>query len=395
MKTLSSLKARFVVSAGLLLAGAAAVYSAVAFNPAAQPYAYVPPLAISGFDLSKGDQKVFQTWFDPNVWRGDLVAYPVDATGHTDESNRLWYASERLALQDWNTDRRIITRNGAANVAFRWGELSAAQQASLGADPATAAKLLDFVRGDRSNEKELREEAGDGTVTILSGTAAGIFRARANVLGDIIHGKPIYVGAPPADYLFDGYPAFKSANSARAGMIYVGANDGMLHAFYADGDNRGSEAFAYIPGAVFPKLRALASQSYGHQFYVDGSPSMGDAFVAGQWRTVLVGGLNKGGQGVYAIDITDPGSVGTGDMMWEFTDADDPDLGFTYSQATIAKLREQHDVITAFNANDAELRSLIQDRDALIFRSEAEVRWLDAAEARIRHSTEATRGNAP
>ncbi len=129
-------------------------------------------------------------------------------------------------------------------------------------------------------------------------------------------------------------------------MIYVGANDGMLHAFHAEGDQRGTEAFAYIPGSVFPRLRQLASQTYGHQFYVDGSPSMGDAYFAPSgrgrkaWRTVVAGGLNKGGQAIYALDVTDPAGFDEHSILWEFTDADDRDLGFTYSQPIVQKLHD-------------------------------------------------------
>lgn len=335
------LRFRWIFAALALVA--IGVYSAVPFNPGGQPYVYAPPLAITGFDLSKGNQKVFQAWFDPNVWRGDLVAYRVDETGHTDTTTRLWYASERLKLQDWNTGRRIVTRNGATNVAFRWANLSAAQQASIG-DATNGPKVLDFVRGDRSNETEFTEEDGSGKITVLSGSPSGIFRARASVLGDIVHGKPIYIGAPPADYLFDSYPAFKSANSTRAGMVYVGANDGMAHAFNAA---TGDEVFAYIPSTVIGNLKKLSVEPYDHTYFVDGGLAAGDVSLGsgiGGWRTVVVGGLGAGGKGLFALDVTSPlatdEDAAKAKILWEITEtsAGFGDLGYTYGDPVIVRL---------------------------------------------------------
>ncbi len=125
-------------------------------------------------------------------------------------------------------------------------------------------------------------------------------------------------------------------------MVYVGANDGMLHGFDAgNGATKGQEKLAFIPSAVFSSLHELTKPNYpfNHKFFVDGTPTMGDAFYAGAWHTLLVGGLNKGGQSIYALDITNPGSFDEGNassiFRWEYTDAD---LGYTYSRPAIAKM---------------------------------------------------------
>jgi type IV pilus assembly protein PilY1 len=114
----------------------------------------------------------------------------------------------------------------------------------------------------------------------------------------------------------------------------------MLHAFDA---STGKEKFAFIPGAVFHNLRLLTQPNYTHAFYVDGSPTMGDVFYDDDWHTILVGGLNKGGQGIYALDITNPSLFTEGNaaslVRWEFTDADDADLGYTFSRPAIIKVR--------------------------------------------------------
>ena len=129
-------------------------------------------------------------------------------------------------------------------------------------------------------------------------------------LGDIVSSSPIFVGNPP--FLLSrharepAYSAFVAATPTRPKMVYVGANDGMLHGF--DADHR-PEKLAFIPAAVFRNLHELTKPNYTHhKFFVDGTPTIGDVFYAGAWHTVLVGGLNKGGQSIYALDITDPGS---------------------------------------------------------------------------------------
>jgi type IV pilus assembly protein PilY1 len=133
-------------------------------------------------------------------------------------------------------------------------------------------------------------------------------------------------------------------------MVYVGANDGMLHAFNA---TTGAEAWAFIPRAVLPSLYQLADDGYStrHRFFVDGTPTASDVFDGTNWRTIVVGGLNKGGKSFYALDVTDPASP---KALWEFTDAN---LGYTYGNPLIGKLKDGHDTWAVFltsGANNAD-----------------------------------------
>jgi len=139
------------------------------------------------------------------------------------------------------------------------------------------------------------------------------------------------------------YSTFKTSNSSRQPIIYAGANDGMLHAFNADS---GVEEFAYIPNALYENLAELADVDYGHNFYADGSPTVVDAFFTDDdaWHTVLVSGLRGGGQGVFALDVTNPDDFNTESsaatkVLWEFTDKDDVDLGYTFGQPSIVRLQ--------------------------------------------------------
>lgn len=186
---------------------------------------------------------------------------------------------------------------------------------------AAGEALVNFLRGDRSNE--------------------GVFyRSRTHVLGDIVSSEARYVKTPMFNYTDAGYSDFKTLHKSRAGAVYVAANDGMLHAFDAV---TGQENWAFIPSAVLPNLYKLADINYAtkHQFMVDGSPEIGEICptapttpcTASQWRTILVGGLNAGGKAYYALDITNPASP---TLLWEFTDAN---LGYTYGNPRITKLK--------------------------------------------------------
>ena len=205
--------------------------------------------------------------------------------------------------------------------------------------------LVNFLRGQRANE------------AFVVGSLTNLWRKRESVLGDIIDSQAVYVQAPFMNYAENGYDSFKTANATRAPMLYVGANDGMLHAFYATEDLTnplaGTEAWAIIPSAVLPNMYKLADSSYSrgqHEFLVDGTPVVGDAYLGGSWKTILVGGLNAGGKGYYALDVTTAGAVPT--PLWEFKQditqcavgagaagqTGDCNLGLTFGKPIITKI---------------------------------------------------------
>jgi type IV pilus assembly protein PilY1 len=186
---------------------------------------------------------------------------------------------------------------------------------------------LNYLRGDRS----------------LEGTT---FRTRSKLLGDIINSSVVYAGKPATGYTENSYSTFYSTNASRTAAVYVGANDGMLHAFNA---STGAELFGYIPSWMATKLSALTGASYAnnHQSYVDGLPAVGEACVGAShtlsattctWKSVLVSGTGAGGQGVFALDVTDPTAFSASKVMWEFTNTDDNDLGYVVGQPQILKM---------------------------------------------------------
>lgn len=312
------------------------------------------------------DSFLYQARFDSSDWSGQLLAFKIYPDG-TIEPNPEWNAANVLNGQHYDSGRRILTWSREAGssgggVPFRWPadytardsdtELSADQVEALlryspyaadtvdngeiAANQAYGQALTDYLRGDDSNEG-----GGQG------------FRQRNTVLGDIVNTDPRYVGAPRFHYSDTlapkPYSDFREYYADRQPMVYAGANDGMLHGFNED---TGAEMLGYVPQSVFARLPELSRDAYTHRYFVDGGINIVDAYLpgvsdpagtgSGAWRSVLAGGLGKGGQGVFALDVTDPSSFSEAQadslVLWEFTDADDADLGFTYGRPQIAKM---------------------------------------------------------
>ena len=209
----------------------------------------------------------------------------------------------------------------------QWGDLTSGpggQQAK-----AVGNGIVNYLRGQQGLEDRGSNAAADR-----------IFRAREATLGDITESQPAYIKKPVFKYTDPGYDAHKTLYANRQGVIYVGANDGMLHAFNADD---GKELWAFVPTPVIPNMWKLADEDYAtnHANFVNGDPTIAEVCVSGcatasaAWRTVLVAGLSGGGRGYYALDITDPVSPS---LLWEYTAQDNANLGYTFGAPVVTKL---------------------------------------------------------
>jgi type IV pilus assembly protein PilY1 len=310
----------------------------------------------------------FGASYDANGWTGTVTGSTLtfDTSGNPTQTP-VWASSSTLQAQlagtGWQTARRVVMWNGIAGVPFEAANLNSSQQNAL--TPSYSPTLtcgtgscpyLNYLRGDQTNE--------------VSSTATGSthsLRNRRLLLGDIVDAGLTPVSTPIqtfSDANNPGYNFFKTlwtTTTPRPTTVYAGANDGMLHAF--DGAT-GTEVFAYVPSAVFqgpngtPQVDGLAqlgNPSYVHHNYVDATPAAFDidmsrtvgftgpvnyATAGGTpWRTVLIGGLGKGGKSFYALDVTDPASMTTesaaaGKVLWEFTDST---MGYSFGVPVVVK----------------------------------------------------------
>ena len=119
-------------------------------------------------------------------------------------------------------------------------------------------------------------------------------------------------------------------------MLFVGANDGMLHAFRG---SDGVESFAFIPRSLLPTLGVLAAPSYGHRYYVDGPLTESDAFWGGAWRNLLVGSTGAGSRAVFALDVTSTTSMNAGNVLWELDSTQQPELGHVLAPVEVGLMK--------------------------------------------------------
>jgi len=373
------------------------------------------------------DTAVYQALFSTSLWSGEIHSFPVDPvtgdidTGCTVDSDaNCWDASTHLNNLAYNSssksflnNRKIITYNPDANsgggrgIAFRKPadftslnsetELTRAMLDDLCTNPSVdTATLADFdCTATASGTKKTNADIYIGNIVdYIRGnrkyedlSTSPSFRVRDSILGDIINSTPAFVGVPqlpwPSEEPVSPAPAtdnpfgttgarysdFIASQSARPGILYTAANDGMLHAFRAEDKNAtpltgelgGDELFAYLPAFVFSTggdggYHYLSNTNYRHKYYLDLSLTFSDVYTAGRsitdgtvdttlaWRTVLIGGSRGGDKiGLFALDVTNPENItetnSANVVLWEFTNVagkGDPDLGHTYSKPTIA-----------------------------------------------------------
>ncbi|RJP87656.1 MAG: hypothetical protein C4518_11450 [Desulfobacteraceae bacterium] len=266
-------------------------------------------LATSSIQRQVGTN-IYQGIYNTAGWFGEVYAKPINVeTGAVGEP--VWTASNHVPA--WNS-RKIFSYDGSGGIVFAFNNISADQEDLLSvnsADPANPfdpAKMVDFIRGDTSNNL----------------SRGGQFRVRTKILGDFIHSAPTYY----------------------KGTLYIGSNDGMLHAIDA---SNGNERFCYVPGLVYDHLSDLAIPGYSHRYYVDGSATVGK--VGSQ--DILVCGLGKGGKGYFGLDVTAPDAMSANKVLWEFPAATDDDMGYSFSNAVLVKTEAAGPVVVFGNGYDS------------------------------------------
>ncbi|KFN51125.1 pilus assembly protein [Arenimonas composti] len=281
----------------------AAVNSRGSFAAATDPQAFVAAIrsalasvverTASGSNVSANstsltsDAMLFQGRFISGRWSGDLFAYSLAVSGSG--NTPVWSASANIPAPG---SRNILTWNGTGGATFP----TTAQAAALN---SPKAGVTNYIRGDRS----------------LEASHGGTFRDRMHALGDIINSSP----------------AFDPATNT----VYVGANDGMLHAFNGA---TGVERFAYIPGNIdLVGLESLVEPDYAHRYFVDGPIAISPRSLTPN-VSYLVGALGRGGRGVYGLNVTNPGSMGTGNVLWDFKTTAHAKMGMVLNTPVFARM---------------------------------------------------------
>ncbi|MBD8871993.1 pilus assembly protein PilY [Rhodanobacter sp. DHB23] len=339
-----------------------------ALNRAAERVGTGASLAANSTQLTNGTV-AYQANYYTVKWTGDLKALSINSSTGAISTTPTWSAVTELATLGSTSgsvttygSRKIYTYNpsaasGSQFPAFKSSgttppSLSSTELSALGSSATAQAAMVNYLRGDNT-----QEEANSGA-----------FRTRTTPLGDIVDSQPVYSGVPnpnefenqvftgmsntatTGDNSFQGFAvgttnattgvSTPSSASTRTALVFVAANDGMLHAFNA---STGVEVYAYLPGAVITAgLSNLSDPTYGssttttapHQYYNDGELTIADAYFGSAWHTVLVGTTGRGlAKAVYALDITNPNSI---TPLWERS-AGDGDTNSGYIGQMVGK----------------------------------------------------------
>jgi type IV pilus assembly protein PilY1 len=333
---------------------------------------------------------LFQSLFDVEDWSGDLQAFALNDGGIVNPDAPVWSAATKLRAQAVGT-RNILTYSNyntdpatGAGVSFSFPsayptlsttDISQAMVNDLLANKPTTitsaadvlaygSDVVDFLKGDTTNE--LNRSGGTG---LFRNRQDADDETQNNILGALVNSPPVYVYEPSENYpdAIEGtanlYSAFKPhiGSISRPPVVYVGSNDGMMHAFNASVDiiedatatpptetvtsntNSGNELFAYIPSYLDNKLSDLTKINYAssipYQSYVDGDITVRDVFIDDAWRTYLVGTTRTGGKGIYVLNVTDPDTMTSANVIGEFTHRD---LGLTFSKPQIIKMNDSN-----------------------------------------------------
>ena len=338
-------------------------------------------------DELEADSILYKGSYNIKNGSGSLVAQRIALDGTLSRDN-VWEAETLLDAANY-VDRAIFTfdENSNTGAYLSLANLTCGQanalldQPILGCDftgtpSSELTAKINYFKGDRANEF-----APD------NGQPDGIFRGRSTVLGDIVGSSPVYVDAPNRRFRLGlPYPQGEQSYSyflnnetlaARTKVLYLGANDGMLHGF--DGQT-GVEKLAFIPNEVITgrynnPLRALASQTYQHRYFVNLPPVVDDIFI-GQpisefeaenplfsddksWQTILIGGYGVGGKGYFALNVTNPENFAEASeeklVFWEFSEEDDV---YPLDTNGIAFLNSDGDLITDYETPPQVIKDL-------------------------------------
>lgn len=300
-----------------------------------------PSQAATGLSVNQGEILDFtggkkpitlQSTYNFAALSGDVVAYETSYKELKDgekvgdvlfDTTKIWSANEKLSDAYHNTSayaaRKVFTTVQNKNQAIDFNVANAASIFNGMTLPNswTAADLTKYILGDNSNEgTSMRKRDGGLMGTVINSTVQAITAVKGNLQEC----------------------KYADLNTAKnRGVFYAAAsNNGMLHIF----DKDGVERMAYMAGTALAKLPAFADRSYVHQYLNDGTPNVSEVCIGGKTgeaRSVLLGTTGRGGSAVYALDVTNLSNPSASNVLWEFNNKHDSDLGYTISSPIITK----------------------------------------------------------
>ncbi len=239
------------------------------------------------------NNRLFRARYESQTWRGFLEAF--DLPYHSGD-RPLWDAGALLAARSASSRTIMTSIAGTTLLPFTTPYASTLQSALGAATLEDAQNIITYIRGDS-----------------LPGT-----RSRGGwKLGDIVDPAPVMVGKPAGYSELPGHTAFRMANQGRREVLYVAANDGMLHCFDV---NDGAELWSYIPRDQLSRLERLMDPTYCHEYFLNMTPGVYDIKFGSTWKTILIGGEAQGGNGLFAIDVTTPAADSV-QLLWDVSPA--------------------------------------------------------------------------
>jgi type IV pilus assembly protein PilY1 len=284
------------------------------------------------------ENTLYRSKFMPTRWKGHLEAF---ALPYEEGDGPLWDAGSQLVDRD-PANRRIFTQVNGQEMEFdELNNAYLAPELDVGIDND----------GDGQPDDYDYDLAGE-IINYIRGVDIDGYRDRDGwKLGDVISSAPVVAGSPGDFHQYNDYMAFRAAHENRERVVYVGANDGMLHCFRA---SDGEELWGYIPQACLPRLKDLLNDQYCHEYFVDATPEVIDAFVGGYWRTVLLCGQGEGGDSYFAIDVTDPNAPY---LMW---DESLPTYGESWSKPQVARVSGYSEPLVFFGSGPDDVNGEAQ-----------------------------------
>ncbi|UCD71550.1 MAG: PQQ-binding-like beta-propeller repeat protein [Syntrophobacterales bacterium] len=258
---------------------------------------------------SRSDTRLFRAKFLPEEWRGYLEAFRLP---YNQGDQPLWDAG--IELREKNPDDRYIftAMDDEPGAGIRMNREVLFTEANSETEDADNVKLSDLLgAADDAEAKKI--------IRYIRGSSENGYRERNRwKLGDIAYSTPVVSG----------------------NRVYVGANDGMLHAFDI---NNGEEVWGFIPNNLLGKLKDLAREDYCHEYFVDLAPVVARLRVGTELRTIVICGERGGGDAYFALDVTGDAPI----PLWEFRDRE---LGESWSIPFIGKVRigENAGIVVAF-----------------------------------------------